>query len=60
MVIRKPNVAVTVLYGTLIASMMAVVLTPLGFPYSVEKGNLAPHRSFIIHTARQFRNKVRS
>jgi hypothetical protein len=31
----------------------------LGFPYSATEDNLAPHRSLVIHTAREFYNKAR-
>ncbi len=59
MVMSKPSRVLSTLYMTTLLTVILVVLTPLGFPYSGDKNNLAPHRSFVIHTEREFYDKVR-
>ncbi len=60
MVLEKPSRIMTTLYLTTFVTILLVCSTRLGFPYSGEKGNLAPHRAFAIHTEREFYNKVSS
>lgn len=57
MVMNKPSNVITTLYMTTIISVILVVTTSLGFPYSSSPSNLAPHRSFVLHTAREFYGK---
>ena len=54
MVMHKPDRVITTLYMSTFVTVLLVVLTRVGFPYSAKPGNLAPHRSFFLHTARQF------
>ncbi len=58
MVIEKPTRLLTTLYLSTLATMVLVCSTKLGFPYSGEKGNLAPHRAFVLHTEREYYDKV--
>ena len=32
----------------------------LGFPYSAAINSIAPHRSLVVHTSREFYNKVKN
>ena len=43
--------------------VLSVFLAPfpffrLGFPYSAAVNSVAPHRSLVVHTSREFFNKV--
>ena len=58
MVLRKPDYVITCLYMSTFFTMLLVLLTRVGFPYSNVKGNIAPHRAFILHTEREFYSKV--
>ena len=42
-----------------VVAVMLVLSTRLGFPYSASGSNLAPHRSFVMHTAREFYDRER-
>ena len=55
MVMNRPNNVITTLYLVTFTTMILVVLTRVGFPYSAPPaGNVAPHRALIINTAREF------
>jgi hypothetical protein len=54
MVLNKPDRVITSLYMTTFITVILVVCTRIGFPYSATPGNLAPHRAFVINTAREF------
>ena len=56
MVMNRPNNVITTLYLVTFTTMILVVLTRVGFPYSAPSsgGNVAPHRALIINTAREF------
>ncbi len=58
MVMHRPPTVMTTLYMTTFAAVIAVITTRLGFPYSATPGNLAPHRSLILHASREFYNKT--
>jgi hypothetical protein len=58
MVMNKTPAVMTTLYMTTFVTVCLVVTTRLGFPYSGEPGSLAPHRSFVLHTAREFYNRT--
>ncbi|XP_040581648.1 endoplasmic reticulum metallopeptidase 1 [Lepeophtheirus salmonis] len=57
MVMRKPIYVVSALYMSTIITVILVLTTRLGFPYSASPTNLAPQRSLIMHTAREFYSK---
>ena len=57
MVLKNPSRVITVLYMTTFVTVIAVITTSLGFPYSAKPDNLAPHRSLILHTSREFYDK---
>eukprot|EP00096_Caligus_rogercresseyi_P010754 TRINITY_DN4013_c0_g1_i1.p1 TRINITY_DN4013_c0_g1~~TRINITY_DN4013_c0_g1_i1.p1 ORF type:complete len:900 (-),score=145.35 TRINITY_DN4013_c0_g1_i1:1936-4635(-) len=57
MVMRKPIYVVSTLYMSTIITVFLVLTTRLGFPYSSSPDNLAPQRSLIMHTAREFYGK---
>ena len=57
MVMRKPNNVISTLYMTTIITIILVITTRLGFPYSSNPKAVAPHRSLILHTSREFYNK---
>lgn len=57
MVMRKPNNVISTLYMTTIITIILVITTRLGFPYSSNPKAIAPHRSLILHTSREFYNK---
>lgn len=57
MVTKKPMHVITTLYVTTLITLVAILTTSLGFPYSATEDNLAPHRGLVIHTAREFYNK---
>ena len=58
MVMNKPGNVTTSLYMTTAITMILVVTTRLGFPYSAAPNSLAPHRSLVVHKSREFYNKV--
>lgn len=58
MVMHRPPAVMTTLYMVTFFSVILVVTTRLGFPYSASPSNLAPHRSLIVHTAREFYNRT--
>ena len=51
MVMNRPNNVITTLYMLTFTTMILVVLTRVGFPYSAKN---APHRALIINTDREF------
>ena len=57
MVMRKPNNVISTLYMSTIITVILVITTRLGFPYSSNPKSVAPHRSLILHTSREFYNK---
>ena len=58
MVMNKPNNVITTLYMTTLVTAILVCATKLGFPYSASPDNLAPQRSLIIHSGREFYDKA--
>lgn len=54
MVMKRPSIVMNALCFIMVLSVFFVASTRLGFPYSVSESNLAPHRSFYMHTAREF------
>lgn len=58
MVMNKPPAVMTTLYMTTFITVVLVVTTRVGFPYSADPGSLAPHRSLVIHTGREFYNRT--
>eukprot|EP00094_Tigriopus_californicus_P008285 TCALIF_07981-PA protein Name:"Similar to ermp1 Endoplasmic reticulum metallopeptidase 1 (Xenopus laevis)" AED:0.31 eAED:0.31 QI:0/0.9/0.90/0.90/1/1/11/658/673 len=54
MVVRRTSSILTALYMTVILTCLAVLFTPLGFPFSADKSFPTPHRDLIIHTSREF------
>lgn len=58
MVMNRPPAVMTTLYLTTFISVILVVTTRLGFPYSASPTNLAPHRALIVHSSREFYNKT--
>ena len=58
MVMNKPVNVITTLYVVTLTTMAAALLTQLGFPYSNTPSSLAPHRALVIHTDRQFYNRL--
>ena len=55
MVMNRPNNVITTLYMVTFTTMVLVVVTRVGFPYSAPHGgHVAPHRALIINTAREF------
>jgi len=57
MVMNKPMNVIVTLYISTLVTLILVVTTRLGFPYSGVEGNLAPHRALVLHTGREFYNK---
>ena len=57
MVMNKPNNVISTLYMSTIITVILVLTTRLGFPYSSNPKAVAPHRSLILHTAREFYDK---
>lgn len=57
MVIKKPLNVIWSLYLISFFTMVALMTTSVGFPYSGDKTDFTPHRSLIVHTAREFYNK---
>jgi len=57
MVMKKPMNIVMSLYVVTFFTVGAVISTRLGFPYSSDETNFAPHRALVIHTDREFYNK---
>ena len=57
MVMNRPPAVMNTLCMATFVSVILVVTTRLGFPYSASPSSLAPHRSFILHTAREFYNR---
>ena len=57
MVMNKTRLVPSILTITTIISVIIVVATPLGFQYSANPGSLAPHRSLVLHTAREMYDK---
>ncbi len=57
MVLQNPNALLTTLLLTTKVTFLLVCTTRLGFPYSGDKNNLAPHRAFALHTEREFYNR---
>jgi len=55
-VMNKPQNVIMTLYCVTFATIAAVLFTSLGFPYSSDPSNLAPHRALILHTDRHFYN----
>ena len=41
---------------TTFTTILLLLGTSLGFPYSSQEGYLAPHRALVIHTSREFYN----
>lgn len=58
MVVRRTSSILTTLYLTVIVTCLAVLFTPLGFPFSADKTFPTPHRDLIIHTSREFYDQV--
>ncbi|XP_023345863.1 endoplasmic reticulum metallopeptidase 1 isoform X2 [Eurytemora carolleeae] len=57
MVMNKPTNVITTLYLTTFITVIAVIVTPLGFPYSASESSYSPHRALVIHTDREFYNR---
>jgi len=59
MVMKKsiPYIVPSVLNIVTVVSVILVTATPLGFPYSANPNSLAPHRSLVLHTAREMYDK---
>ena len=60
MVMKKTHIVPSILNITTILSVILVVATPLGFPYSASPRSLAPHRSLVLHTSREMYDKAGS
>ena len=54
MVMKRPTAIINTLYMVTFTTVILVISTRLGFPYSASPSNLAPHRSLIIHASREF------
>ncbi|KAL1493675.1 hypothetical protein ABEB36_009373 [Hypothenemus hampei] len=54
LLVRKVERIFSSLIAIFLISIAVLLLTPLGFPYSVDSGILAPQRFMIAHTQRTF------
>ncbi|KAE8739131.1 hypothetical protein FOCC_FOCC015360 [Frankliniella occidentalis] len=54
LLVRNPKQVLTLLISIFVGSILALIFTPLGFPYSGDPASLAQQRFAILHAERSF------